>query len=94
MSLSLRARLSGLRRSTIALAPAAACATGLVAAGATVAAPTADANPAGTELVVFGDSFAVNPTLPAGHIIAGTAPNSGSRAPVHGPGGCPQDPEN
>ena len=94
MSLSLRARLSGLRRSTIALATAAACATGLVAAGATVAAPTADANPAGTELVVFGDSFAANPTLPAGHIIAGTAPNSGSRTPVHGPGGCPQDPEN
>lgn len=94
MSLSLRARLSELRRSTIALAAAAACATGLLAAGATGAVPTADANPAGKDLVVFGDSFAANPTLPAGHYIAGTAPNSGSRVPVHGSGGCPQDREN
>lgn len=85
---SLPARLRGLRRSTVALASAAACAVGLLAA------PVASANPGGKDLVVFGDSFASNPTLPAGHYIAGTAPNSGSRVPVTGSGGCPQDREN
>lgn len=85
---SLPARLRGLRRSTVALASAAACAVGLLAA------PVASANPGGKDLVVFGDSFASNPTLPADHYIAGTAPNSGSRVPVTGSGGCPQDREN
>ncbi|MFC3849360.1 GDSL-type esterase/lipase family protein [Corynebacterium hansenii] len=94
MKPSLRARISNMHRSALAIAATAALATGLLAVSATGAAPNADADPAGKDLVVFGDSFSSNPTLPAGHIIAGTGPTSGSRAPVAGAGGCPQDPEN
>lgn len=82
-----------MQRSALAMMAAATCAAGLV--GTQIAqAPAADARDAGTEMVVFGDSFAANPTLPAGHFIGGTGPTSGSRVPVHGSGGCHQDPEN
>ena len=73
----------------IALTAAAACAAGMIAT-----APTVAAQPSGKDLVVFGDSFTANPTLPPNHIIAGTGPTSGSREPVPGAGGCPQDAEN
>ncbi|WP_295627656.1 GDSL-type esterase/lipase family protein [uncultured Corynebacterium sp.] len=89
MSRNVRGPLSALRRSTIALASAAAVAAGLLAS-----APAATAAPAGTDLVVFGDSFSSNPTLPAGHPIAGTGPTSGSRPTTVGAGGCTQDRDN